>query len=211
LIRVTKKPAIAGFFFLAMASNLWEDFTETLTMRRLIISIITLLACLNTASVAAEIYKTVDKNGHVTYTDTPPPNTSAKPVELKSLNTTPAITPGPEYTPPAAPIDPEGYSLNLLAPENGKTLMPNERSVMISVNLNPALQDDDLLAYKLDGKVIAKTNETSYNLVEPPRGEHSISVAVVDRKDQELAQSDAVTLMVMRPPIKQQQGPVPKK
>ncbi len=180
-------------------------------MRQLLPRVATLLLCLSITPALAEIYKTVDKNGHVTYTDNPPPNTNAKPVELKSLNTTPSITSVPEYITSTPQTEPQGYSLNLLAPENGKTLLPNERSVTISVNLNPALQNDDLLAFKLDGKIMSKTNETTYNLVEPPRGEHSITAAVIDSEGKEVAQSDAVTIFVMRPPIKQQQGPVPKK
>lgn len=180
-------------------------------MRRLMLSIAAVLIYSNTAFVAADIYKTVDKNGHVTYTDTPPPNTNAKPVELKSLNTTPAIGAGPVYNTSVAQTDDEPYSISLSAPENGKTLMPDERSLTISANVNPALRDGDLVAFKLDGKIITTTTETSYTLVEPARGEHSISLAVVDAKGQELAQSEAVTVMVMRPLIKQHPAPVPKK
>ena len=47
------------------------------------------------AYVTADVYKTVDKNGRVTYTDVPPANTDAKPIELKSVNT----IPGTQVTP----------------------------------------------------------------------------------------------------------------
>lgn len=180
-------------------------------MRRIIFTLLALLVCSSATPVLAQIYKTVDKNGHTSFTDTPPPNSNAKPVELKDINTTPAVTPGPEYLPSSPPTEPEGYTLNVTAPENGKTLMPDERSLTISVSLSPALQNDDSLVYKLDGQIIAKTTDETYTLVEPPRGEHSVSVAVVDSDGQELAQSEAVTLMVMRPLIKHFKPPVPKK
>jgi len=180
-------------------------------MCRNILTLGALLLCLGSLPALAQIYKTVDKNGHTTFTDTPPPNTSAKPVELKSLNTTPAITPDTGYSPSVPEIGNEGYSLSVAAPENGKTLMPDERSIIISVNLNPSLQNDDILVYKLDGQVIAKTTDLTYTLVEPPRGEHSISVAIADSEGQELVQSEAVTLLVMRPIIKRQPIPVPKR
>jgi hypothetical protein len=180
-------------------------------MRRIILTLGALLICLSTTPGLAQIYKSVDKNGHTTYTDTPPPNTNAKPVELKSLNTTPAVNPGTVYSSPVPEIGPEDYALNLTAPENGKTLMPDERSLTISVNLNRPLQNDDLLAYKLDGQVIAKTTDSTYTLVEPPRGEHSVSVTVIDLDGQELAQSEAITVVVMRPLIKHLPFPVPKK
>ncbi|GGY86336.1 hypothetical protein GCM10011613_34300 [Cellvibrio zantedeschiae] len=180
-------------------------------MPRMISYLAFLFICLVSSFASAEIYKTVDKNGKVTFSDTPPPNTNAKPIELKSLNTTPPPPAAPAYIPPNPRIDPLDYELHLLAPENGKTLLPDERSVTISVTLNRALQNEDILAYKLDGNLIIKTAELSYTLVEPPRGEHSVKVSVVDRDGNELAQSKAATFVVMRPLIKRTPPPVPKK
>ncbi len=173
-----------------------------------------LLGTLSCNLAHAEIYKTVDKNGRVTYSDTPPPNTNAKPIELKSINTTPAVgLPNVSYTPPAndGPQDDSTYQLQLIAPANGTTLMADERSVTLSVSLNGKLQNGDLFAYKLDGNTLAKTTEAAYTLNEPPRGEHSLTVEIVDTQDKTLAQSDTITIVVMRPPPKQTPIPVPKK
>lgn len=162
----------------------------------------------------AEIYKTVDKDGRVTFSDTPPPNTNAKPVELKAINTTPPPTAIP-YTPPTNQANsrqtPAAYTLKLLAPANGTTLLPNERSVTVSTDLNPNLQNGDQLAYRLDGNIVAKTAETSYSIVEPPRGEHSVSVDVINAEGISLAQSEAATIVVMRPIVKRPAAPMPKK
>lgn len=183
-------------------------------MRRLIINITILLTCLNTASVMAEIYKTVDKDGRVTYSDVPPPNTNAKPVELKSINTAPppVAMPSDEHS-PSGPRNtaPQAYQLKITAPVNGTTLLPNERSVVISTSLNTNLQNGDQFAYKLDGNILITTTETSYNFVEPPRGEHKITVEVIDQEGTSLAQSEAITLVVMRPLVKRPTTPVPKK
>ena len=161
---------------------------------------------------AAEIYKTVDKNGRITYTDVPPTNTEAKPVELKTINSLPS--------PPAIPIDTPSnnsapntldYQIQVVAPENGRTLMADERSITVSVSLNQALNNGDLLAYKLDGDIITTTQEMAYTINEPPRGERSLTVDVVDTNGKILAQSNPVTLLVMRPIVKQKAVPVPKK
>ncbi|RYZ91771.1 MAG: DUF4124 domain-containing protein [Moraxellaceae bacterium] len=170
-----------------------------------------LLAC-NLA--LGEIYKTVDKEGRVTYSDVPPPNAAAKPIELKSLNTTPPPVMMPSPIPTTVNTNPQAsgpYQLKLTAPENGTTLLPNERSVTISVSLNSVLQGSDVLAYKLDGNILAKTTESSFTLNEPPRGEHSISVDVINSEGKSIAQSDATTVIVMRPLVKQTPPPVPKK
>ena len=160
---------------------------------------------------SAEIYKTVDKNGRVTYTDVPPENTSAKPVELKSINSIPAppaVPSDPAPAPPAAPVE---YQVNIVAPENGKTLMPNERSVDVSVGVSPGLQNGTRLAYKVDGNTIYTGTELSYTIVEPPRGEHKLTFNVETEDGKSLAQSDAITLYVMRPVVKQNVAPVPRK
>jgi hypothetical protein len=164
---------------------------------------------------AAEIYKTVDKDGRVTYSDTPPVNnTNAKPIELKSINTTPSLIVTPNSTVPNAPSSTQNataYDLKILAPANGTTLMANERSVTISISLNQQLLNGDALAYKIDGNLLIKTTEPSFTLNEPPRGEHSLTVDVVDGEGNTLAQSDATTIVVMRPLPKQTATPVPKK
>lgn len=175
-----------------------------------LIGLISSLLCSSLAS--AEIYKTVDKDGRITFSDTPPPHTNAEPIELKSLNTTPPPVEMSTQFPSAQPdYDNHTYQIQLTAPINGATLMPNERSIVISANVTPNLQDGDMVAFKLDGQVMAKTNETVYTLVEPPRGEHSVSVAIIDGDGNEIAQSDAASFVVMRPLIKKSAPPVPKK
>ena len=175
---------------------------------------LTLSLLASTYAAAAEIYKTVDKDGRVTYSDTPPVNTNAKPIELKSINTTPPPIVTPNNTAVNAPgsiQDDKTYELKILAPANGTTLMANERSITISVSLNQSLQNADVFAYKIDGNILTKTTESSFTLNEPPRGEHSLTVDVVDSEGNTLAQSDATTIVVMRPLPKQTATPVPKK
>jgi hypothetical protein len=161
----------------------------------------------------AEIYKTVDKNGRITYTDVPPTDTKAKPVELKTINSlpTPAFIPNDSPSNNRVSDDANEYQVQITAPENGRTLMADERSVMISISLNQNLNDGDLLAYKIDGDTLTTTQEMTYSITEPPRGEHSLTVDVIDRDGKTLAQSNAITLLVMRPLPKQTAAPVPKK
>jgi hypothetical protein len=173
-----------------------------------------ILSLVSSTDATAEIYKTVDKNGRVTFSDTPPPNTTAKPIELKSINTTPppvAIPTNTIINAPSSTPTANTYQVQIIAPANGTTLLADERSVTVSISLNGPLQNDDLLAYKLDGNIIAKTTESSYTFNEPPRGEHSLTVDVIDKDGKSLAQSDAVTLVVMRPLPKQTATPMPKK
>jgi len=164
---------------------------------------------LSSASLA-EVYKTVDKNGRVTYTDVPPADTSAKPVELKSINSIPMPPPVPLESAPATAQSPAEYRIQIIAPENGKTLMANERSIQVSITVDQSLQNGDLFAYKLDGNTVQTTAEMTYTIVEPPRGEHTLTVDVVSTEGRSLAQSEGITLLVMRPIIKATPKPTKK-
>ena len=163
---------------------------------------------------SAEVYKTVDKNGRVTYTDVPPANNAAKPIELKTINSIPAPAAIPTDNLNSHNTNPQAaaeYQVQILAPENGKTLLADERSITVSVSLNTNLQNGDQLAYKLDGAPLTTSTEMTYIIVEPPRGEHILTVDVVDTEGHSVAQSNAITVVVMRPLPKPKAAPVPKK
>ena len=75
---------------------------------------IALAILLATATVAAQVYKWVDKDGKVQYTDTPPPASATK-TEAKKIDTSPAAVPA---APPAAATPPK--SLQDRAKDNDK-------------------------------------------------------------------------------------------
>ncbi len=172
-------------------------------MRQILISISLLFSMALSQSPHAEIYKTVDKSGRTVYTDVPPANSDAKPVELKSINSLPPTEVSPNNPPTQTLSALRHYEIQITSPANGTTLLANERSVGIAVELNQSLQNGEQLIYKLDGATIEKTKEISITLSEPPRGEHVLTVEVVDGDGKSLAQSNPVTLLVIRPIIKQ--------
>ena len=180
-------------------------------MSRYLVIVTSLIFFALSSIAAAEIYKTVDKNGKITYTDVPPSNTQAKPLELKTINSLPSPPDIPISAPANVVTQTSEYQIQLVAPENGRTLMADERSVTVAVDLNQPLNDGDLLAYKVDGDTITTTQETTFTINEPPRGERSLTVDVVDANGKILAQSNPVTLLVMRPIVKQKVIPVPDK
>ena len=172
--------------------------------------VITLLGLGCAFGVSAEIYKTVDKNGHVTYTDVPPPDNQGKPIELKTINTLPKPPDIPIATPPPSATVRE-YQVQVLSPANGTTLLVSERSVDITAGLSgQGLMEGMSLAYKLDGNLIKQTSDLSITLNEPPAGEHKITIEVLGSDNQVLAQSEAVTLLVMRPVFRPSNPGVPK-
>lgn len=162
--------------------------------------------------VNGEIFKTVDKNGRVVYTDVPPANSNAKAIELPTLNTLPPEKIGDHATVngTTAHVD-YVYTISLTSPSNGTTLMPDERNLTMTVSLNQPLQPGYFINYLMDGSVITKSTEATYTLVEPPRGEHKISATVTDENDKPIAESESVGVIVMRPMVKQNRPNVPAK
>lgn len=163
------------------------------------------------ASIAqAEIYKTVDKDGRTTFTDTPP-NTRAKPIEIAPINTTQPTRPiQTESTSEQASLS-TPYEVYLLAPENGATFLPNERTITIEAMASSPLKKGDLVVFKLDNKVIATASNLTYTLSEPPAGEHFIRVSIINRDKTELGHSGTANIVVMSPKPKEPPVSVPAK
>lgn len=167
-----------------------------------------------TQLAAADVYKTTDKNGNVTYTDLPPAHSDAKQVELPTVNTVPHIQPMPGYSygfNVQAPQAGDPLQIELRNPSNGTTLMPEERSINIEVSINQQLPEDYVIAYFLDDTIIEKSKETTATINEPPRGEHKISAEIIDSKGSSYAKSSTNTVIVMRPSIKQKPTKAPSK
>jgi hypothetical protein len=177
--------------------------------RHLLIVTCLLLSLTLSTFAAAEIYKTVDKQGRVVYTDQPPPNTSPTVVELPSINSLPPT----EFLPnqglaPSAQVQDIGYQVSIMSPASGTVLQADQRSVGVSVSLDQALQAGHKLLYFLDGTLVEKTTELSIKVTEPPRGEHKLHVEVASQYGKSLGQSAPVIFVVLRPIAPQ---PPPKK
>ncbi|MES2822706.1 MAG: DUF4124 domain-containing protein [Pseudomonadota bacterium] len=159
---------------------------------------------------SAEVYKTVDKQGRVVYTDRPP--AKAKAVELPNINTLPQVkfipNDGPAFN---ALVDADSYQINVITPIPGYVLQADERSLNVSVNLDKALQPGHVLVYFWDGYILQKTAAMAITIVEPSRGEHKLHVDVMSKYGKHLGQSEPVSVVVAQPNVQKESDKVPKK
>ena len=171
------------------------DYAETMRILLLILSF------LLPVSIQADVYRSVDEEGNVIYTDKPSPD--AEKIELKEVQT---VKPGPTTPSKKAPSqakkpEVEQYTnLQITSPENDTALRDNAGNVSISVNVEPALNTkvgDQLVLY-LDGKDIAKGTGTRFNINNVNRGTHSVNVAVMSKGGKELIRSDPVSFTLLR-------------
>ncbi|HFD80051.1 MAG TPA: DUF4124 domain-containing protein [Gammaproteobacteria bacterium] len=168
-------------------------------MRNSLTAVLATLVCLASMAANAAIYRSVDKEGNISFSDSPSKN--SRPVELPPL---------PTYEPPKyAPIESTprtkaatGYKhLDLLSPAPSETVRDNTGLVAVKVKVDPALNKaaGHRFQYYLDGKAKGKpTDASSISFKNVDRGEHKVEVAVVDASGRQLIRSKAVTFYLHR-------------
>lgn len=154
-----------------------------------------LASCLVASTQAAEVYKVVDEDGRVTYTDSPPQGKKAEKLELRQSNSLPPIvTERPARDEPEAELPPD-YDLQITYPPHDFHVNPGIRDLNIQVAVEPSLEADHQLQITDNGEVINGT--TMENIV--VRGTHVIQARVVDEQGRTLSEAEPIEIHVHRP------------
>jgi len=169
------------------------------------LSIAMLCLLLLTVPAAAEIYKTVDANGNVVYTDVPP-KTDGSAVDVTPLNSyqpthVPRNSPAASgETSPGAALDAHYYSLvQITDPGNDEAVRENAGNVLIAVAISPTLRGDHHLVLLLDdAPVEADAEDNVFQISNVDRGTHVATVQVVDAGGAIVAESAPVTFHMLR-------------
>lgn len=164
-----------------------------------------LLLMMLAAPASAEVYRYVDEQGVVHYTDKPP-GRDAKPATLPPLHTYPAGRP-PEPDAPSAPETPASagkLQVRIDAPAPDQTFRDPSGSVSVSASVSPALPGGHGLIYYVDGSAATPepVQTTGFTLSGLERGEHRIAVAVVDGDGREVARSATVSVHLKPPTVR---------
>lgn len=161
--------------------------------------------------VGADVYKVVDKDGTVRYTDKPNSENAEK-IKLREVNTVPGAEPLPQSTPvssyesqPAA----VSYQIGIISPRADVTIPVGQRDLAIAVSLNPGLREGHLLVYFMNGELLEETTMSNIIVKDVPRGSHTLVVEAIDANGQSLGTSAPVIVNVIRPNIKNNALPKP--
>ena len=175
----------------------------------------TILVALSMAITAsplmAQVYKVVDKDGNVTFTDQPPGDGS-KPVELAPIS----IIEAPVYE--TAPKEGEGkgaeegekemslsylrrnYSdFAIVSPQQEESVWRPDGPIPITWNSRYALQDGMQVIIYLDGNRHAATTQQMVPVSEMDRGEHTVTAEIRDSRNRIIANAEPVTFFVRQP------------
>ena len=173
-------------------------------MRQSLVLVLLLLAF----PAVAQIYKYTDANGNTAFTNQPPDGIKTQTVDLPPLNSAaPVSTPPPGSSSSQTQSAPQSQgrpgsasyqTLQLTDLPSGDALRANNGSFLIGVTIQPRLQPGHLLQLLVDGKPYGPpTNVPRMQVTEMDRGEHSLSVEVLQGA-QAIQQSPAVNLTVQR-------------
>lgn len=176
---------------------------------RYLLLVIGLSALCSGAVSAQSIYKTVDEQGRVSYSDKPPANRNAQSeeeqAELPPVNAIPEqpIERRGQREPSQRDRDAQtpDYQVRVLNPIPESSVPPGQRDLSIVATLNQSLEPEHELVYYMDGERLAQTRERQFLVQQIYRGSHIITVQVVDVDGRVLARSEPVTVHVHRPSV----------
>ena len=153
------------------------------------------------------VYRWVDAQGVVHYSDQPHPN--AQKLEISGAQTFSALPSAqvPSTAVPAAtqPAGPAYDSCAIAQPTDQQTLM-NVYQTTAVVQTSPALRPGDQVRLFVDGKPMAGKG-TSFNF--PVfRGQHSVQAVIEDSTGQIVCETSSVTFFVHQPSVQNPHNPV---
>ncbi|MDH5484764.1 MAG: DUF4124 domain-containing protein [Gammaproteobacteria bacterium] len=162
------------------------------------------LLLLITVSFAAHagIYKWVDENGEVIYSDKPRTDNMKEHVP-PALQVTPAIKPKPKAEKPLEeqPAVTAYTDFTITSPANDETIRNTAGNFSVKLALKPALDTKagHYINLQIDGKTrVAKTSKLAINLKFIDRGSHAISAEIRSAKGKLLKTSNSVTIHMHR-------------
>lgn len=167
-----------------------------------------LLLASSTLTSATQIYKHVDAEGNVTFSDQPPaPGETAEKVHLRELNTTPAVDPSAapeEESESSEPPEQAEFDIRIASPDDETTIAMGPGNVTVTAQATPPLGRLEQVQLYLDGEAFGEPqSSTTWALQGLMRGPHDLAVERLDRRGNRLARSPSVRIYVLRPSVNQ--------
>jgi hypothetical protein len=177
-------------------------------MQRVILSLCLVLAG---AIVQGQgVYKVIQPDGSVEFTDSPPPGESAQPVQVQPLNSMPSPGSPRDAFDDSSAAKPAYSEVRITSPESGTSFWDTSGNVKVDVSLKPSLQPGDKLEVLLDGQAVGGGRSTAITLTNMNRGTHSVQAVVKNSSGKVLARSNAVSFTLQKGSLlSPQRRPVP--
>ncbi len=149
---------------------------------------------------ATKIYKKVNSDGSVEYSDVPF-DAEAKPLKLKPLPSINLKPLAPASPPPPVPVKPFQYeSIRIVSPRNDEALRSNNGNLSIRGELIPSLQSklEHHLQWLLDAKAVPGANSLNLDLKNLDRGTHQLQLRVLNADGEAVIQTPVISFHILR-------------
>ncbi len=185
-------------------------------MLRILFTLMSLACC--SLALGTTVYKWVDENGVIHYSDQPHPNAEKLQVQgAQTYSASAAAVRGPPE--PASRSTSSGNSYKacgIVQPVDQQNL-PNAESVAVRVASDPMPRAEDRVFITMDGQAVngGKPTGLSFNVTPIDRGEHTVSAQIRGPGDEVLCRTSPVTFYVQQrnllsPPPPGQPGVSPR-
>jgi hypothetical protein len=160
----------------------------------------TLLSLASSLVLAATVYKWVDENGTVHYSDQPHPN--AQKLQVQAAQTYPATASAATVASTAAAVDPGNSATAyrgcaIVSPQDGAEFA-NVDEMSVSVRTDPGVHSGDQIYILMDGTAVNGGNPTGtqFSISPVDRGSHVLQAVVRDASGNLMCQTPGVTVDV---------------
>lgn len=180
-----------------------------------ILTLITVSLMFTVSPLTAEVYKIVDKDGNVTYTDKPPADGTG-PMELPGLS----VIEKPEYQKTAREAEAEAIAngtqtapeeiplrqlrndfkdFAIVSPQQEESVWRPDGPITIAWSTGGQMLEGMKVTVTLDGKRLSATTERMILVPDLERGEHTVSAELTDARNRRVALAETVTFFIRQP------------
>lgn len=153
------------------------------------------------------MYKKVDANGKITFTDKPIPG--AKAIKVKTdtnVVSTPKLRTLNQPRMNAQQTDAKPFKYEVLAidtPKDDEGVRANDGSVNVVIGVTPNLQPNHSIQLQLDGSKVGQQQKIPYfTLTEVERGTHGLQAVIInDETNEPVQSSDTITFHALKTSI----------
>lgn len=134
---------------------------------------------------AATIYKTVDDNGNIVFTDSQPSDQPGETINLRPLTAIPSV---PTSRPIPAPVTvprKKQYSQFIISQPGNNVTLRNQETITVKLAVSPRVEFGHSVRLRLNGALVTESRrQLTFELKDVERGSHTLTAEIVDRQQQ---------------------------
>ena len=163
--------------------------------------------CLPAQAGESRIYRTVDEDGNVIFTDIPPrdDDESAEQIVVETPNSFAVEEAIPSSDAWIVETDDEETeapfrytALEIVSPADDEPIRENMGNITVVTNVSPRLQSGHVVRLLMDGSVAQEGPQGTFSLANVDRGTHTIAVEIADETGNVLIRSSDSTFHMLR-------------